>query len=221
MNWGRRRSDSWDVESTPTIPGWIRGFRSEAYTNIYELCPRETRLYGTESLFGDWSAPVLLLAKDFAPRRIVTDRIAAGDPRPFRHEPTMKTNQMLVRYAAPLGQRLLYGSALVGLLRNDGAISGTLPARAEVMPWATRVLRFTMEHMPNLRAIVCLGTDAWDCARDALELRRCDRRELRRIGRPAISGGVMVFPLPHPSRTPGGRVRVEQGWADMARALAA
>jgi len=209
------------MQSTPTIPSWIREFRTPAYTNIYELCPEETRLFGTESLYGDWSAEVLLLAKDFAPRRIVEQRLAEGESRPFRHAPEMKTNRMLQRYAEPFGDCLLYGSALAGLLRNDGKVRGSLPDRAAVMPWAARVLDFTIQNMPNLKAVACLGADAWDCTRRALELPAHDWKTRRLEQRPVLVRGLQLHALAHPSTFPGGRATVEADWSAMFSRLAA
>ncbi len=209
------------MRPTPPIPNWIRDFRTRAYTNIYELCPNEPRLYGTESLYGDWDAPVLLLAKDFAPCTLVDERILKQDPRPFRHKCKMKTNVMLQQYTASLNCPLLYGSALAGLLRNDGKVRGALPDRAAVMPYARDVLRFTMSQMPNLVTIACLGADAWSCATQALEIKNADWKT-HRIERRAINvGTINLVALAHPSTFPGGRATVEGDWQAMSQRLAA
>jgi len=215
------QSDEQSVLTTPPIPDWIRDFRTPNYTNIYELCPDESRLYGTESLYGDWSAEVLLLAKDFAPRCLIDDRLADGDQRPFRHEPKMKTNRMLQCYAAPFGDRLLYGSALAGLLRNDGKVRGALPDRATVMPWAARVLDFTILSMPNLKSIACLGADAWDCTLRAIGISNQDWRTHRIDRRPLNVNGLQIHALAHPSTFPGGRDTVQGDWNAMHTSLAA
>ncbi|MGH7287592.1 MAG: hypothetical protein ACREI8_06185 [Myxococcota bacterium] len=137
----------------------------------HELCPGETRLFGTESLYGDWGGRVLLLAKDFASSCFVRRRIEGGEPRPYRHECRMITNRRLVELARPLEELgLLYGSALANLLRDDGKITGALPNRAEALEYGARVLRFVLAHMPARRWVVCLGDDAWDCATRALGL---------------------------------------------------
>src|SRR5262245_52165604 len=110
--------------TTPPLPGWIRLAEVPGYTAAHRLCPEEARLYGTASLYGDWGGRVLLLAKDFGPSCIVRERIAAGDPRPYRHGPAVQTNVRLQQLARPLeGLGLLYGSALANLLRDDGRIS--------------------------------------------------------------------------------------------------
>lgn len=153
------------MRTTPPIPSSIRDYRHDAYRNIYELVPDETRLFGTESLFGDWDAELLLLAKDFAPSSLVENRIRENDPRPFRHsstpgEPGYRTNSRLRKFAATLPQRFLYGSVMGGLLRDDTTLSGTLPAWSETRSYRSDLLAFTIQNMKNLRAIVCLGTDS-------------------------------------------------------------
>jgi hypothetical protein len=118
------------------LPTWITEVDVPGYVAAHQLCPGEPRLFGTESLYGDWDGAVLLLAKDFGPTRIVHDRLAAGDPRPYRHEPRMRANRQLQRLAASVeGMGLLYGSALGNLLRDDGRISGALPNRSAAMAY--------------------------------------------------------------------------------------
>jgi hypothetical protein len=146
---------------TPPIPGWIKGFHHESYTNIYERCPNETRLYGTESLYGDWDGELLLLAQDFAPASLLDKR--KDDPRPYHHtcwikQPKMlgaRTNKRLFCFAQQVDCRKLYGSVLANLLRNDS--HGNLPIDSKIESFICRVLKFTVEHMPRLRAIACLG----------------------------------------------------------------
>lgn len=149
---------------TPTLPAWITGAHVDGYVNAHQVLPGETRLYGTESLYGDWNGRVLLLAKDFAPSKVLWTRLAKGDARPYRHEPGLRTNVRLERMAGRLrsgGEAetcgLLYGSALANLLRDDETWSGTLPNRRAAMAYGVEVLRFTRASMPNLDTIVCMG----------------------------------------------------------------
>jgi len=207
------------MATTPALPDWIRDFRADAYTNIYELLPEEPRLYGTESLFGDWSGELLLLAKDFAPRSYIDERIREADARPYRHAPEFRTNKNIIEYSRSLTCDILYGSALVGLLRNDDQRSGALPDRKRVWPYAIDVLRFTLAHMPNLRAIACLGHDAWRCAAEALDATGADFRTHREQRRPAAAGDISIFALPHPSRYPGGKARIRSEWIAMGESM--
>ena len=159
------------MNSTPTLPDWIRRADVPRYVAAHELCPGETRLYGTESLYGDWGGQVLLLAKDFAPSCLVRDRISDGDTRPYRHEPGMRTNlalQRRVEQVQHLG--LLYGSALGNLLRDDGQLSGSLPNRPAAIAYGTEVTRFVIDNMPALRVVMCLGQEAWDVATAAFQI---------------------------------------------------
>jgi hypothetical protein len=192
---------------TPVIPAEIKGFKTQEYTNIYELVPGETRLYGTESLYGDWSGELLLLAKDFACSQYVQKLQDNGDPRPYSHNPKAPTNKNLIEYLSEFKCGMLYGSALVGLLRNDGKKSGTLPEfkkGSKVRQYACDVLRcFTIENMPNLRAIACLGDVAWDCALDSFEKPfekpRVSFKQAREERVPIPVEQISLFALYHPA----------------------
>jgi hypothetical protein len=50
-----------------------------------------------------------------------------------------------------------------GLLRNDGKVSRRLPGLRDpnILKYIECVLAFTIENMPNLKAIACLGKDAY------------------------------------------------------------
>jgi hypothetical protein len=214
--------------TTSPIPNWIRDYRTTSYRNIYELCPGETRLYGTESLYGDWGGELLLMAKDFAPSQLVLDRQAAGDPRPFHHTnwvrepmaPGARTNRTLHRLAERIKCGKLYGSALAGLLRTDGRLSGALSEKPQIGEFVHEVLRFTISQMPRLAGIACLGVDAWEWTTQALGLAGYSWGEHRARREPLVTAkGIRLFALAHPSRTPGGREMVERDWEVMGRAM--
>jgi hypothetical protein len=219
------------LTTTPPIPRWIRDYRATSYRNIYEFCPKETRLYGTESLYGDWGGTLLLLAKDFAPSSLVEQRRQTGDERPFHHTdwrtepkgPGAQTNRNLEQLVEPIRCGKLYGSALAGLLRSDGKVSGALSEKKEIGQFVREVLRFTISHMPNLRVVACLGVDAWTWATEALGcgglLDWSDHREKRK---PVVTAdGLRLFALAHPSRTPGRKAKVEGDWEALGRELRA
>jgi len=159
------------------IPVDIRAFRHDGFKNIYEpdFCPNETRLYGTESLYGDWNGELLLLAKDFAPSNLIRERLARGESRPYHHtdsnsqELGRKTNIQLCRCVErfEINCGKLYGSAYACLLRDDNCGSGTLRTSAQIKWFIRRALLFTEAQMPNLNVIACLGEDAWKCATEA------------------------------------------------------
>jgi hypothetical protein len=158
------------MSPTPAIPNWIRNFRDDCgkFTNIYEICPGETRLYGTESLYGDWDGQLLLLAQDFAPVALVKQRLRDGDYRPYHHtcwrqtrrEIGAKTNKKLSIFLDQIKCGKLYGSALANLLKNEDYRSGGLQVNPNVKKFMEEVLNFTIDKMPNLRAIACLGSHA-------------------------------------------------------------
>lgn len=190
---------------TPPLPPWIREAAVGGYLTAHTLLPGETRLYGTESLFGDWDAPVLLLAKDFAPSKVLHERLATGETRPYRHEPGLRTNVRLERFAGPLRRGpdptncgLLYGSALANLLRDDGIWSGALPNRREAMQYGASVLRFVLQHMPRLAAIVCMGREAWEVTTACLG---CDEtwEDVWKGGKSVQVHGLRLAVVPHPA----------------------
>lgn len=197
---------------TPSIPEQIRGFQLDGYENVFSLISDETRLFGTESMYGDWSGHTLLLAKDFYPSSFVRDRIAAGHPRPYSHNPDAPTNQHLHRLVEPLTRSadpdrcgFLYGSALACLLRADGRKSGTLPAEDQALDFGADALRFVIENMPALKTIVCMGEQAWDCAGRVFGLRRAFRDQ-RDSGTAVVAGPLALIAAFHP----GARVSTER-----------
>ena len=42
------------MSSTPPLPEWVTDAKVDGYASAHRLCPGETRLDGTESLYGDW-----------------------------------------------------------------------------------------------------------------------------------------------------------------------
>lgn len=196
----------------PHLPEWITHAAVPGYSTAHLLCPGERKLYGTESLYGDWEGEVLLLAKDFGPSSFLRARVEAGDPAPYRHEPSWSTNVRLRKLAGPYeGRGLLYGSALANLLRDDNARSGALPNRAEAMRYGVRVLQeVTLPSMPRLEWIVCLGGDAWECASRATGTKG-DYAAARDRGRPC----GMLVPAFHPVARVGFR-RLQLPWRVLA-----
>ncbi|MEO0513276.1 MAG: hypothetical protein AAF108_10335 [Planctomycetota bacterium] len=190
---------------TPSIPEWVRSFRLQGYRSAYELCPSEPRLFGTESLYGDWNAHTLLLAKDFGAASLVTRRLEQGDPRPYRHDPSLKTNRVLQRYVDPRTRSpnhascgFLYGSALACLLRDDEKMSGSLPNRAAALAFGADVFRFVRMNLPHLRRVMCLGREAWEVTASAEGL-EAGWSAARDAGTTVISGGLVFVASYHPA----------------------
>ncbi|MEZ5977485.1 MAG: hypothetical protein R3F34_04625 [Planctomycetota bacterium] len=155
--------------STPKLPRWVREPEVPGYASAHRLLPDEPRLYGTESLFGDWSGQVLLLSTMFAPAAHVRARLRAGDPRPYAHDPNWPSHRLLLELARPIEWNgLLHGAALANLLREGGRRTAGRPHTHEALEHGVAVTRFTVEHMPNLEWIVCLGELAWNVAARAV-----------------------------------------------------
>ncbi len=50
------------------IPDELRDTKINGFVNAYSLLPSgEPKLFGTETMYGDWNAHTLLFAQDFAP----------------------------------------------------------------------------------------------------------------------------------------------------------
>ena len=189
----------------------MREFRLDGYRNIYELLPNETKIYGTETLYGDWDAELLLLAKDFAPVDLVETRIARFERDPYRHgERTLgdrmghRTNDSLRRlmtHTFGTDRTALYGSVLAGLMRLDGSASGSLPNHVLAMAYGVRVLEYVTDNMPWLRAVLCLGSEAWECATTRFRVGQSLRFDQARgaMQPAALKSDIGLFALFHPA----------------------
>lgn len=208
---------------TPTIPSWIRDYRcpNGRFRNIYEYMPDETRLYGTESLFGDWDGEVLLLAQDFCCTEDVERWIEEGHERVYAHNPSMITNKSLELYTSGFDCGILYGSALGGMLKVGKSNSG-LSGWSQMSQHLCRVLHFTISNMPNLYAIVCLGSVAWDLSHKAFGAQCNQLTNALRYHCPSNLNGIRVYAMPHPSRASavmGSKQQLQDRWAWLHREL--
>jgi hypothetical protein len=157
------------MRTTPPVPPDLREFSHRAYVNVYERLPAEVRFFGTETLYGDWDAPVLLLAQDCGLVDALDQRIAQGHPTPHGHGEGLPTNVKLAKLAAQITQPKLYGSALGSLWRRDGSKRGKPPEWEVLLPsfvvpmleWAALEGRFI--------AVACLGEYAWEALMTAGE----------------------------------------------------
>jgi hypothetical protein len=211
---------------TPEIPAWIRDLGYPGYHNIFELGLGNRNLYGTETLCGDWGGDLLIVAKDFAPFAEV--RALAQDPsiprdKVYRHNngdgrytTGLRTNRRLVDllnrcgYPATLsgGGNLECGCLYVSacfLLKDSSEPSSSLPDwrhGRRVYDDAGRVIQFVVAHMPRLKAIACLGNDAYDL--------------VQHLQGKSTLGEVRAVKHLHPSR--GANARHEVSWTGMVRA---
>ena len=215
------------MSTTPAIPAFVRSFRHPPYRNIYEICPEESYLFGTESLYGDWkNAELLILGQDAGPADEFQKLREAGHPRPFAHRefrpgypgynPSLGrggagTNETVYRLAEHVGCAKLYGSALIGLCKPGRSYSGKLPRPSQVRPHCVRVLQWVLDpaQTPRLRAVMCLGNIAHEFVLRAL-------REA-----PAIPHPLAVFTTPHPAayRSVGKYGAVVPQWRAMAQRM--
>lgn len=156
------RKRNWEKER-PRVPDWIRDFRCEGWTNVFERLPDEDYSYGTESLFGNWNAPVLLLAKDWGPTCWLDDGIRDRDPHPWRHNPQMTTNKKLTKLASLIPGNKLYGSATANMLYNVPGSSRELKGfySEPLGGFLRRVLHWVLESMPHVEWVGCMGKEAW------------------------------------------------------------
>lgn len=197
------------MKATPPLPDWIRDFRHPGYTSVFELLPGERKLYCTEGLLGDWDGEVLLLAKDAMPVHIARQRIADGDPNPWRHGVRGKdlmgwrTNERVLELDGVMPGTSLYGSALAQLMKNEASTSGPLqdmgpgPLRNHVRA----VLCFVVSEMQHLRAIVCLGNDAWELVSEVASLSDHQHHPRGPAAEGMVAGKALsLFRLYHPSR---------------------
>lgn len=213
------------MDTTPELPPEIRGFvdPEKTCTNVYEILPNETKLYGTESLvddkgvpelswkYGHWKeAELLLLAQDPSNLNTIQERIRRH-PDPFgakdwrvdengnTRRDGSETNRNLHWLAQQIDCRKLYGSAFVGLLKHGCRRSDPLPRGPAVEKYKMEILEWVLSHTPNLRAIACLGTQARNLVAKLI-LDRAQTRELKNgIGSAVRVGKLYVVYLRHPS----------------------
>lgn len=218
------------MSKTPIIPSWIKDFRTEGFTNIWELLPNEKHLYGTETMFGDWDAEVLILLQDFSTAGEIRRRIAVGDPNPYRHDPSIMTNRRLLQYAGPLATGdtpttcgLLYGSALVGLLKEGEGLSAKYSKSPKVTEYTQRVLAWVTGKMPNLKVIACCGKEAWETATSTFGIGGLDWRG-HLGGHVTVSAAgkeIALFCMRHPVNRDADSISgALEEWAGLARFLA-
>jgi len=163
----------------PGVPDWIRDYLPPpGWTNVFALVPSNNRLYGTETLFGDWGGQTLLLAKDGAPTPVIRALRDKGESQPWRHADRKlgdaggwRTNESLADAAAAISGGKLYGSATANLLLDDPRWSRKLPGVCTPGPlrdYLKRVLTWVLESMPYVSRIACLGEEAWSLTSEVL-----------------------------------------------------
>lgn len=221
------------IRTTPTIPSWIRNFKHDGYTNVFAFLPECSRLYGTETLFGDWDAPTLLLAKDGAPTQAIVDLASREGEDAWRHAQRSrgdaagwKTNERLVDFASRIPGSKLYGSATANMLYNNPKWSRSLSGfrSGELHDYLVQVLRWVVASMPNVQAIACLGSESWHLTSKAMNAPdaakqwagfRDDARALSGI----IEGkSIVATPHYHPAARVSA-VSMQTGWSALREVI--
>lgn len=154
------------------------------YVNIHSIHKQTDRLFGTETLCGDYSGRLLILAQDFGTAQRIRDRKKANpNSNPFHHNPSAGTNLTLVSMLRHVGQLskaggfsrarkflgidiegtspadcgAVYGS-IVWLLKDTKSVSSSLSNRQHVLRASRAAIEGAIQSMPNLDRIVCLGS---------------------------------------------------------------
>lgn len=222
------------MRDTPIIPDRFRHFSFAGYTNVFSFLPDCPRFYATETLFGDWGAPVLLLAKDAAPTRVIRELAKTEGNGAWRHAERRRddaggyrTNERLVEVSKSLPGSKLYGSALANLLCDDPRWSRALPGffSGPLHDYLADVLRWVIHSMPNLHAIACIGEHAWFLTAQVLGQSTVARQAARyRDAERFITGHAgarTIFATSHFHPARGSRSQWSLGWARLATTLSA
>lgn len=221
------------MRPTPAIPDRFRRFEHPGYTNVFSIFPDCPRLYATETLFGDWDAPVLLLAKDAAPTHVIRRLATSEGSRAWRHAERRRgdsggwrTNERLAHLSERVPGSKLYGSALANLLCDDPRWSRALPGfhSGPLHDYLADVLRCVIDNMPNLRAVACIGEHAWFLTATVLgqalaaRQHRVYRDEERRLLGHVSYREIFASSHFHPAR--GSRAQWSLGWSRLASVIA-
>lgn len=217
------------MRPTPDIPERFRRFAHPGYTNVFSFLPSCPRFYATETLFGDWNACTLLLAKDAAPTSVIRTLAEREGQAAWRHAERTKgdqggwrTNERLAELSAMLPGAKLYGSATANMLCDTPGWSRSLPGfrSGPLHNYLVDVLRWVISNMPNLRGIACIGQDAWfltsvvlgkpEVSREGRAYRDNERVLVGKAAGRSI-GATCHF---HPSR--GSRAQWQLGWSAMS-----
>ena len=167
---------------------------------------------------GYWkTAELLLLAQDPANLKTIQERIGWHSD-PFcafdwrEKKDGFETNRNLHWLAQQIDCRKLYGSVFAGLLKHSESKSGKTPKSLAVVAYKKTVLTWVLDHVPNLRAIACLGAQARDfVAEELLDPERASEF-IRGVGSAVRLEGLYVIHL----MRPGFWNRNRGGWAPTA-----
>jgi hypothetical protein len=201
------------------IPSWIKSLEAPpGYANVFSLGIDPPAIYGTETLCGDWSGELFLLAKDFAPlaevKRLIDNKMPAEkvyrhNDNDGRYKTGRRTNKRLMKFLfddsslvdgrAAESCKVVYGSACFFLKDGDTSskLDGWKPGSA-VFDSSMRIVEHAIAQMSNLKAVVCLG-------QESLDLMASLNKMNRQVGVSATIGRRLgqvhpFYSVPHPSR---------------------
>lgn len=147
--------------------------KANGYRNINELLTVTDRLHPGETLFGSYTAEVLLLAQDAAHfDKMQTRRKDEFDVDAYSHGPKVPTNRMLfdclksysdadINCRKPNRKGNLFYANAIWLLKTGDNMQSTLTNRDEVLKVSRQVLEATVDGLPHLKLIVTLGKLAY------------------------------------------------------------
>lgn len=193
--------------TTPKVPQEIKELRCDGYRNIFEYDATIKNLFGTETLFGDWSGDLLVVAKDWGPYSVIEKLIQKEDLQPYRYEPSLPTNKRLVEILLEHKERVcidgssniscgvLYVSACF-FLRAGRKRSGPLLNKQEWMDKSNVVFGFVLGNMPKLTKIACLGEDSFSFVTRYFNITKCWRTCLEER-KPIVVGGCSIYAQSH------------------------
>jgi hypothetical protein len=212
------------MRATPVVPRHLRDFRHPLYVNTFERLPRERRFFGTETLYGDWDADVLLLAQDCGVIDALDARVAQRHKSPHGHGEGLRTNLNLQQLANSIRSPKLYGSVLGNLWRREGGKSERLLDWTGLMhSYAVPMLEWVVSET-RFKAIACLGVYAWkgvlaaSGSASSVSEWRSFRDEGRSLDVTIAGRRVRVFAMYHPAARKE-RGELSKNWTRLARFL--
>ncbi len=157
---------------TLPVPDWTAELRAPGWANIHDIIPKPPRLTGVDAFLGDTNAHTLVLGKDAAPARVFRQLITDGHPDPYRHDPTLPTNQMLQQVLGTVGIDVpldgskaatcgVYYANAYWLLRDDDRFSGPLKNADAAFEQSKRVLEYMLSSLTRLKRVIAMGSDAY------------------------------------------------------------
>ena len=169
-----------DHRNSPQVSGIeFSDLRLAGYRNVNALFPQYDRVYGRETLCGDWNGTTLILSQDFQHTSELKRRLSEDSERnPFFHGQKRAT-RLLCSLIEPKHEVSIDGTtaktcgAVIGdaiWLLRDTDVPDYRPTPEAAINVSRPVLLRTIEAMPNLDTILCLGRWAYYAALSACDV---------------------------------------------------